>query len=166
MKVKFKVKYGENVIDIPDNHPTFDGSGLSDKFTRQITIYNDIASQGDSPRRFDRHVIQKCSIQGGYVTNADGTIQNIFSATTVITKDTQRYISPIEYANLTLDKREGYYTIQIGDYIVLDEVNDEVTTGRELEALQKKYGNMCISVTSVTPNIFGTAVDNITVTNI
>ena len=45
------------------------------------------------------------------------------------------------------------------------EVDDVVTTSKEFEALQKKYGNYGISVTSVNPYLFGMNTDNITITN-
>ena len=56
--------------------------------------------------------------------------------------------------------------MQIDDFIVFGEVDDIVTTSREFEALQKKYAKNGFSVTAVTPYIFGTAVDNVTMSNV
>lgn len=165
MKVEFNVKYGKNVIDIPITErtaPKFPTDGMANLFGKKITIFNDIAAQDNNPRRFDRHIIEKCSVQGGYVQDANGTVQNIVSAKTVITKDTDRYLPPTEYKKLTLDERENRYTVQIGDYVVLAEVDDEITSPREL---QTKYGDDCITVTSVTASIYGMAVDNVTITS-
>lgn len=134
-------------------------------FNKKVTIYNDIPASGDVLRRFERHVIDKCSIQGGFIQQTNGTIQNVLSARTVITKDVEHYKNPTEYTLLTLEEREEYYTVKIGDYIVLAEVDDEITSGRELEALQRKYGDECISVTNVTAYIYGMDVDNVVITN-
>lgn len=168
MKVGFNVKYGYNEIEIPITErtvPTFDKDGLTDKFSKKVTIYNDIPSNGVNPRRFDRFVIHKCTIQGGYVEKADGTIQNIANAKNIITKDIEHYKEPIEYAKLPRDVKDNYYTVQIDDFIVFGEVFDVVTTSKEFEALQKKYSKNGFSVTAVTTNIFGLNADNITITN-
>lgn len=169
MKVGFNVKYGHNEIEIPITErtvPILDKDSLTDKFSKKVTIYNDIPSDGVNPRRFDRYVIEKCTIQGGYVEKADGTIQTIANAKTVITKDIEHYKEPIEYAKLPSDQKDNFYTVQIDDFVVLAEVDDVVTTSREFEALQKKYAKNGFSITAATPYIFGTAVDNVTMSNV
>ena len=177
MKVGFNVKYGYNEINIPITErtvPTFDKDGLTDKFSKKVTIYNDIPSLplgvppelATTQRQFRRFVIENCTIQGGYVEKADGTIQNIANAKTVITKDIEHYKEPLEYYALTQDQKDDFYTIQIDDFVVLAEVGDVVTTSREFEALQKKYAKNGFSVTAATPYIFGTAVDNVTISNV
>jgi hypothetical protein len=65
-----------------------------------------------------------------------------------------------------VDLREQYFTVQIGDFIVLDEVDDIVTTSREFANLQTKYKDNGIIVRSISANISGMAVDNVTVTNV
>ena len=145
--------------------PKFQKDGLTSLFNQKVTIYNDIPSDGVNPRRFDRFVIEKCNIQGGYVEMADGTIQNIVNATTIITKDVDKYKSPLEYAKLPVDEKEKYYTVQVDDFIVLSEVDDVVTTSKEFQQLQEKYNENGIVVTSVNPHIFGMALDNISITN-
>ena len=170
MKVKFKVKYGENVIDIPipeqSQRPTFDRGGLADLWKNKVTIYNDISKTAVEERHFDRFVIDLCNIQGGIVSKADGTIENIVNAVTVISKDVSRYKTPLEYAKLPVDIREEYYTVQVGDFVVLSEVYDIVTTSREFAELQEKYKDNGIVVRSVSANIHGMSVDNVTITNV
>ena len=170
MKVKFKVKYGENVIDIPipeqSQRPTFDRGGMTDLWKHKVTIYNDISKTAVEERHFDRFVIDKCNIQGGIVSKADGTIENIVNAVTVISKDVDRYKSPLEYAKLPVDIREDFYTVQVGDFIVLSEVDDVVTTSREFAELQEKYKDNGIVVRSISANIHGMSVDNVTITNV
>ena len=170
MKVKFKLKYGENEIDIPipeqSQRPTFDRGGMTDLWKHKVTIYNDIPKNAVEDRHFDRFVIDLCNIQGGIVSKTDGTIENIVNAVTVITKDVDRYKTPLEYAKLPVDIRETFYTVQVGDFIVLSEVDDIVTTSREFAELQEKYKDNGIVVRSVSANIHGMSVDNVTITNV
>ena len=139
---------------------------MTDLWKQKVTIYNDIPKTAVEDRHFDRFVIDKCNIQGGIVSKADGTIENIVNAVTVISKDVDRYKTPLEYAKLPVDVREEYYTVQVGDFIVLSEVDDIVTTSREFAELQTKYADNGIVVRSVSPNIHGMSVDNVTITNV
>ena len=169
MKVKFNVKYGENEIDIPiteNTRPSFKMDGMTDLWKHKVTVYNDIPKNAVEDRHFDRFVIDKCNIQGGIVSKADGTIENIVNAVTVISKDVDRYKTPLEYAKLPVDIREDFYTVQVGDFIVLSDVDDIVTTSREFAELQEKYKDNGIVVRSVSANIHGMSVDNVTITNV
>ena len=139
---------------------------MTDLWTNKVTIYNDILPDTVNPRRFDRYVIDRCNIQGGILSKADGTIENIVNAVTIITKDVEHYKQPMEYARLPVDLKEDFYTVQVGDFIVLTEVYDVVTTSREFAELQSKYANNGIVVRSVSPNIHGMSVDNITMANV
>ncbi len=139
---------------------------MTDLWKQKVTIYNDILADAVNPRRFDRFVIDKCNIQGGIVSRADGTIENIVNAVTVITKDTVHYKQPMEYAKLPVDMKEDFYTVQVGDFIVLSEVDDVVTTSREFAELQNKYADNGIVVRSVSANINGMSVDNVTMANV
>lgn len=168
MKVEFNVKYGKNVIEIPIGEkavPKFDNGGLTNLFSKKVTIYNDIPEDDVNPRRFDRFVIEKCSIQSGFVEKAEGTIQTIVNARTVITKDVERYKSPMEYARLPSDEKEKYYTVQIDDFVVLAEVDDVATDSQEFVELKRKYADNGFLVSSVNPSINGMSVDNVTMTN-
>ena len=139
---------------------------MTDLWNKKVTIYNDIPKTAVEDRHFDRFVIDKCNIQGGIVSKADGTVENIVNAVTVISKDIERYKSPLEYAKLPVDIRETFYTVQVGDFVVLSEVDDIVTTSREFAELQEKYKDNGIVVRSVSANIHGMSVDNVTITNV
>ena len=139
---------------------------MTDLWNKKVTIYNDIPKTAVEDRHFDRFAIDKCNIQGGIVSKADGTIENIVNAVTVISKDVDRYKSPLEYAKLPVDIRENFYTVQVGDFIVLSEVDDIVTTSREFAELQEKYKDNGIVVRSVSANIHGMNVDNVTIANV
>lgn len=139
---------------------------MTDFWKQKVTIYNDIAKTAVEERHFDRFVIDLCNVQGGIVSKADNTIENIVNAVSVITKDVAHYKQPLEYAKLPVDIREEYYTVQVGDFIVLSEVDDVVTTSREFAELQEKYKDNGIVVRSVSANIHGMSVDNVTITNV
>ena len=165
MKVKFKVKYGENEIDIPipeqSKKPTFDKGGLADLWKHKVTIYNDIPKTAVEDRHFDRFVIDFCNIQKGVLQNADGTIEKVVNAQTITTKDIEHYKTPLEYALLPADEKDKYFTANVNDFVVLAEVDDVVTTSREFQELQSKYKNNGFSVTAVNEYIHGMAVDNV-----
>ena len=139
--------------------------GLTDLWGAYVTIYNDIPADSVNPRRFDRYVIGNCNIQGGYVEKSDGTIQNLVNAKTIVTRDVAHYKSLTDYQKLPADEKDKYFTVNADDFIVLGVVDDVVTTSKEFEALQRKYSDYGISVTSVHPYIFGLTTDNISITN-
>lgn len=138
---------------------------MTDLYTQKVTIYNDIPKNAVEERHFDKFVIDKCNVQGGLVNEANGTITNIVNAKSVITRDINRYKTPLEYAELPVDLRVDYFTAQIGDFVVFAEVDDVVTTASEFSQLQTKYRNNGMKITSVSANIFGLSVDNVTITN-
>lgn len=164
MKVGFNVKWGYNDIEIPitdKSVPKFQKTGKTDLFSSKVTIYNDIPSDGVNARRFDRFVIDLCNIQKGVLQNADGTIEKVVNAQTIITKDIEHYKTPTEYALLPVDEKDKYFTANINDFVVLAEVDDVVTTSREFQDLQSKYKNNGFSVTAVNEYLNGMSVDNI-----
>lgn len=142
------------------------GDVVTDLFTSKVTIYNDIPKTAVEERHFDRFVIELCNIQGGLISKADGTIENIVNARTVITRDVKRYKSPLEYAKTPVDLREEFFTVQVGDFVVFDEVDDIVTTSREFSELQSKYSQNGMVIRSVSANINGMSVDNVQMTNV
>lgn len=138
---------------------------MIDKFTKKVTIYNDISSDGINPRRFDRFIIDKCLIYNQISESADGTVQKIINSQNVITKDIEHYKSPTEYKELAEDERENFYTVQVDDFVVFGEVDDIVTTSKEFQTLQQKYKDNGFSVTAYDVSIYGYNVDNIQITH-
>lgn len=139
---------------------------LTDLWESKVTIYNDIPADAVNDRRFDRCVIDKCNIQGGIISKADGTIENIVNAVTVITKDVDRYKSPSSYKALPADLAENVYTVQVGDFVVLAEADDVVTTSREFAELQTKYASNGFVARTVSAHINGMDVDNVQFANV
>ena len=76
---------------------------MTNLYKQKVTIYNDIPKNAVEERHFDKFVIDKCNIQGGLVNEANGTITNIVNAKSVITRDVNRYKTPLEYAELPVD---------------------------------------------------------------
>lgn len=139
---------------------------MNDLFLKKVTIYNDVPETDFSERKFDRHVIDKCNIQEGRVSKADGTIENIVNAITVITKSTDRHKKPNDYLEIPSDIANGYFTVQIGDFVVLSEVDDVVTTARDFSRLQSKYANNGFVVRTVSTYLNGMDVDNVQFANV
>ena len=158
----FVVKCGENVLEIPEEPTEEKTSGFgTNLFKSKVTIFNDILSDGVNPRRFEKHVIELCNVQRGMLQNADGTIEKVVNALSVITKDTKNYKTYSDYVYLPAAEREKYFTANINDFVVLSEVDDVVTTIDEFRALQKKYKNNGFSVTAVNEYLYGMNVDNV-----
>ena len=134
---------------------------MTDLWKQKVTIYNDIPKTAVEDRHFDRFVIDKCNIQKGVLQKADGTIEKVVNAQTIITKDIEHYKTPLEYALLQADEKDKYFTANVNDFVVLAEVDDVVTTSREFQDLQSKYKSNGFSVTAVNEYIHGMAVDNV-----
>lgn len=139
---------------------------MTNLWQSKVTIYNDIPADAVNSRRFDRCVIDKCNIQGGIVSKADGTIENIVNAVTVISRDVDRYKSPTSYKATPEDLAENVYTVRIGDFVVLGEVEDAVTTSREFAELQSKYADNGFVVRTVSAYIHGMGTDNVQFANV
>ena len=135
-------------------------------FDSKMTIYNDIPANAIEDRRFNRFVLDKCNVQGGRVSRADGTIENVVNAISVITKNIDEYLSPSEYLNTPSDIKAKRYTVQVGDFIVFGEVDDVVENSLQWAQLQKKYEHGGIKIVSIAVNIHGLSVDNITMSNV
>lgn len=139
---------------------------MTDLYNQKVTIFNDVPKNAVEERHIDKFVIDKCNIQGGIVSKADGTIENIVNAVTVITKDVEHYKQLSEYVKLPKDIRENFFTARVGDFIVLKEVDDVITNPSDFPELQQKYRDNSIVVRSVSANIHGMSVDNVTITNV
>lgn len=157
---KFKVKYGTNIIEFPEIVKQRD-NGMSNLWDAKVTIYNDVEATAVDGRRFERFVIPRCNVQGGYVTKADGTVENIVNAQTITTKAVEYYKAPYEYKAIPTDQRENFFTARVNDFIVLGEVDDVVTTPKEFQQLQSKYKDFGFSITAVNAYIHGMSVDNV-----
>ena len=156
------VEVDENSNIIPSEKPIERKSNIkNDFFVKKVTIYNDIPADSVNSRRFDRFVIEKCNIQKGMLQNADGTIEKVVNAQTIITKDIEHYKTPYEYYKLPADEKDKYFTANVNDFVVLAEVDDIVTTSKEFQELQRKYKDNGFLITAVNEYIHGMSVDNV-----
>lgn len=165
LTIDFNLKYGHNkvVAEVTENtEAIIINKKLVNLWDSKVTIYNDILADGVNNRRFDRFVIEQCNIQKGALQNADGTIEKVVNAQTVTTRDIEHYKPPLEYKYLPADEKDKYFTVQVNDVVILGEVDDVVTSRRELDdLLTEKYKNNGFSVTAVNEYIHGMAVDNV-----
>lgn len=137
---------------------------LTDLYLEKCTIYNDISSE--NKRAFKRFVVEKCFSYGVVAEKiAIDVIRNIKNAKTVTTRDVKHYKSPTEFFSLAESERENFYTVQPGDFIVLDEVDDVVLNAQDFIDLQNKYKNNGIKVITINAYVKGMDTDNITVSN-
>ena len=104
---------------------------MTELFNKKVTIFNDIDATESSKRSFVRHVLSKCQISGQIIENTTEMIRNVVNAKTVITKDVECYKEPLEYIKLSDEERKNFYTAQVGDIVVLAEVDDVVTNALE-----------------------------------
>lgn len=138
---------------------------LTELYTDKVTIYNDVPATSAEKRHFDRYVLDRCNIQSGRVSRADGTIENIVNAITVWTKNVENYKDPRDYRLIPTDLRDSFWTAQIGDFVVFGEVDDIVETAADFQALQSKYKDNGLKITTTSPNIYGLNVDNVSFSN-
>ena len=167
MRIRVTPRYDEMEINIPiseNARPYFSETNLANLFTKKITIYNVIPKTTLVDQHYDRKVVEKCNIQGEYVTRLNGNVQNIVNVKTVYIRDIEHYKSPAEYDALPTDQKSSYFTARNGDFIVLDEVFDVVETTQQFAALQQKYKDNGIRVNNILVNINGMDLDNITIT--
>lgn len=139
---------------------------MTELYDSKVTIYNDIPKSDDDERHFDRFVLEHCNIQGGVLAKIDGTIENVVNAISVITRDVKAFKPLAEYMILSEEERKQYFTLNIGDMVVLEAVTDEVKTNADFGALVKKYANNGFVVRSISANIHGLFVDNISMSNV
>ena len=156
-------------VDIPSNvtTPKAQNSNFTDLWIKKITLYNVIPKKTQVEtieQHWDRTVIDKCNVQGDFVTKLNGNIPNIVNLKTVYIRDIEHYLSPSDYDMLPVREASNYYTVRNGDFIVFDEVFDEVTTATQYSQLQQKYKDNGIRVNTISVNINGMALDNITIT--
>lgn len=138
---------------------------MTDLFTKTVTIYNDIPETDSAPRSFERHIIEKCLISDKRTEKNQGTVTQNSGSKQIITKDISHYLPSVEFLEQSLLDRKNFYTVQTGDFIVFDVVNDVVNTAKDFAELQKKYKSKGIKVTAFETYINGMKTDNITILN-
>lgn len=138
---------------------------MTDLWQSKVTIYNDIFDEKTRTRHFNRFVVEKCQIQGKSIEKSSETVSNDFNAKVIITKDVAHYKDCNAYVNLSQNDRENYYTAKVGDFIVLEEVEDIVSNAQQFAELQKKYGDNGIKITQIKKFINGMNTDNIVISN-
>jgi len=134
---------------------------MTDLFRTRVTAFMDIPETETEKRHFERRVIERCQVTDTEALSATGTVVSKKRHKAVITKDVSRYVPPEEYYSMTSDERKELYTVSTRDFIVLCEVNDEVTNAASFAELQSKYKENGIKAVNVSRYINGLSTDNI-----
>lgn len=115
-------------------------------FNDNVTIINRYRSQGKEC--FKKHIIYDCMwkesvtkfINNGVITNAkEITLTVLFNGT---------YVPPKTYSILEEINKDTHFTFQEGDYIVLGEVAESVSTPLQIKDMMANYEHIGI-ITSV-----------------
>lgn len=142
------------------------GARVTNLWSDVVTVYIDVAADEKTARHFERRIIRQCSVQKGTTDKANDTVRNEVAVKSVFTKDVQRYKSKDTYISLPDDQRERYFTVGVGDYIVIGEVSDTVTNAQNFMDLQTKYSDNGFKVMNVNVFIYGMNTDNIAISNL
>ncbi len=123
-----------------------------------ITIYNKyqyLNINGKLMTEWKRSIIPNClRITKANNISFNGTVVSAYALNVQIPMF-EEYIEPYDWANLLNEEMENRFTVQNGDLIVLDEVDDEVDDFSVIEDIEKKYGSKSFLITNVNQN-FGT----------
>lgn len=141
---------------------------MKDIYTEKCTIYNKIPAHGDSPIRYSRCVIDRCSIQGGIVDKSKENLRTSASIATVRTKDIAHYKPPtfeLGVGFYAMFHTKDFYTASADDFIVYGEVNDVVNNASDFSKLKTVYKDKGFVITRVLPHLALPKVAHIEITN-
>ena len=147
MKIKFTVKYGENVIDIPSALEVPKGSGLSNLYDKTFTIINQIPTSQTIATKIAwvKHTVEHCDKSDGIFDKSTGNMVYKANTFTVYLRDWQNYREPnfseSGYYSLYSTEKE-LYTAAVGDLVIFRGIDDPApTTIKEFNDLRTKYAN-------------------------
>lgn len=165
MKLRFHVKFGENVLEIPDSRAEVLGGArrgqLCDLWRRTVTVYHRLPSGGAV-----RFVLERCFVGSGEADKTSGVVTNVEPQKTVLIRDTRAYLACVEYHALDDAARADFFTVCAGDFVVLRETDEEVHDAKAFAALQQKYRADGFKVMSIDENIHGLSVDHIALSSV
>ena len=125
---------------------------------KTITLYNKHESKETGEIKWYRHKLKNCFYK---VTNNKVNVGNIQMQTdnNIVRIPKQRnYLPPYKWAELTENEKQKYITLQGGDLIFLEIVNediDEYTSGKRSSDLIAKYSTLgSVFISSININDF------------
>lgn len=113
--------------------------------TETFTIINQIPTSQDVSKKIKwiKHTIDKCSKHDGIYDKTNNQMINRVNTWTAYIGDWQSYKKPSwnnGYYSLADDEKENFFTINIGDLIIFDTIDDTTpTTLQEFKDLCDKY---------------------------
>ena len=121
---------------------------LSNLQNSTFTIINQIPQSISSAKKraWFKHTLRKCGKQNGIYDRTGGTMLYKTNTFTAYIGDWERYMPPswlnTGYYTLPDKDKANYFTVNVGDLIVFDDIDDSVpTTLQEFQALVAKYGD-------------------------
>ena len=119
---------------------------LSKFGTKTFTIINQIPkSENDTSKtKWQKHILTHCDVRNGVYDKSTGVFSGRGNLWTVYIYDWQFYKPPIwskdGYYFLDDLKKEKYFTVNVGDLIIFENIPDKVPTSiSEFSELEKKY---------------------------
>jgi len=121
-----------------------------------ITLYNKYYDKVNDVDRYQRTVVRGVNWQGKRnATVSDGSLNLdnsilIFVDITIV--EGKQYISPKQFNKLTDEQRPNYFTFSIGDKIVKDEIDFEITgiKPNSIADLENNFDDV-VTILGVTP---------------
>ena len=151
VKVPFKVKYGQNIIDIPvnggklysDNAP----AGLSNLNGETFTIINQIPQSQTVATKigWEKHILINCSRRDGLYDKSSGQMVYKSNTWTAYIHGYQNYRMPL-WCNdgyYSIDTRDDYFTVNVGDLLIFADIDDTAPKSQqEFVALRDRYKDL------------------------
>ena len=157
MKIRFDVKWGTNVIDVPIcPEPQNENGGLSNLKDKTFTVINRIPTAAGSAQieKWIKNTLRGCDRLDGIYDRTNGTMVRAADTWTAWLGDWQSFKSPDwlddGYYTLTDDEKARFYTANVGDLLIFNEIPDSAPTDeRGFRALIDKYKSMGGIITGV-----------------
>lgn len=150
IKVPFKVKYGQNVIEIPINtgdkvyHDN--ASGLAEFNKDVFTIINQVPESQTVPTKtaWKKHRLLQCCKRDGLYDKTSGQMSYKANTWTAYIRDWHDYKPPLwvngGYYAMSEAEQDGCFTVNVGDLLIFADIPDDTpTTLQEFVLLQNKY---------------------------
>ena len=130
-------------------------AGLSNLSGKTFTIINQIPESPSVNTKvaWIKHTLTDCGKKDGLFDQSSGTMSSKANTWTAYLNDWERYKPPHwldgGYYALPDDAKPSYFTVNVGDLIIFDDIPDVApTTLTEFNALSKKYKDIGGAVTS------------------
>lgn len=129
-------------------------------WNKTITLYNKYEDeQGDT--KYIRHKLERCFCKMTDTTKNNGDVQAKTSGFIIRIPEQGNYLPPYKWLALSADEKENFITLQSGDLIFLDDIDDEINeniSGQRSSDLITKYkalGSLFINSVNINTDLPG-----------